>query len=404
MSLRFVDGFAWSNFTNSTYKYTAGSGFFGGSGGGPTLTGSIDPGPFTNTKGITFKVAAGSADGAGNTGWLQAVDLGSTEDTWIAAMWIMPQNLTSRQSFFAFISHEPPNRLPAMVLHLNAALKLEMNSQNSGAGSVAQPHMNTLVADLVATSNYTFPQGVWTHICIRCQFLNATNGRVQLWVNGSLDTDVSGINIGPTTAVSQAWLVWQNPVSNPAQITMSQIVVCDINGSINNTRVSPSTTITTIFPSSDVANGGWTPASAGSNFSQVDNTNGPSVGSYVTLPSLAFPDELFGIPALSTTDRNIALVANICSVGTGAPTLQALVQQSATKYLLGAPITSPASAALTFQGIAETNPATGAAWKDPDISADAFGFRGITGTGENVEQFFLEKVWISGIGSYSYSK
>lgn len=398
--LRFADGHGYCSFAKVGFKYTAGAGFFGSSG---TLTGSIDPGPFASTSGLTWKVAHGGADFVGNTGYVLAVDMGATESTWIASMWINPSNITSRQTFFALISNEPPNKLPAMVLHLNAALQLEMNTQNSGVGSVAYPRINQLVANNF-TSNYTFPQGAWTHICIRCVFLNGSNGRIQLWVNGSLDTDVQMLNIGPTTAVSQAWFPWQTPLASTTQIEISQVLICDVNGSLNNTQVSPTAQFATIFPNSDVANGGWTPASAGSNFSQVDSATGPGAGAYVTLPALTFPDELFGIPAVSTGGQNLALVANVCSVLSGAATLQALMQQSATKYLLGNVMTVPNPAPQTLQGIAETNPATGAAWKDSDISADAFGFRGLTGTGENVEQFFLEKIFTLGLGSYSYSK
>ncbi len=397
--LRFADGFGYCSFAKVGFKYTAGAGFFGSSG---TLTGSIDPGPYASTSGLTWKVAHGGADFVGNTGYVLAVDMGATESTWIAAMWINPNNITSRQTFFALISNEPPNKLPAMVLHLNAALKLELNAQNSGVGSVAYPRINTIAGNLVATSAATIPQNAWTHICIRCQFLNGSLGRVQLWVNDGLDTDVSGINIGPTTAVSQAWLPWQTPLASTSQITISQLIVCDTLGSVNNAQVSPSTRISTIFPNLDVANGNWTPAAAGSNFSEVNSASGPGAAAYVTLPSLTAPDELFGIPAISTGGTNLAVVVNICSILSGVATMQALMKQGATKYLLGSVMTVPNPAAQTLQGIAETNPATSAAWKDSDISADAWGFRGLTGTGENVEQFFLEKVFTLGLGSYSY--
>jgi hypothetical protein len=392
MATRLTESFAWCNFANSAYKATFGSGFFGGPGATPTLTGSIAAGPFAGTFGKVFQVAAGAADFVGNTGWNQVYDLGAAEDTLFVAMWIKPSGIVSRQTFFSLATANDLSN--PMTLHINAAGKLEWDAQ---PGRIM---MNQLVGVIHAASSATIPMNTWTHICIRITTPTTTGGcNFTLWINGALDTFA-----GPFTLAAQmnlATLDWQAAVGTSVSIEISQLFICDKFGSVNNGQIPPAWRMTTYFPASDVANGGWVPLVAGPNFAMVNNTIGPSSAAYVSLPSLTFPDELFGLSPLLTTDQNIALAVNIASQKAGASTFQALMQQGATKYLLGSPITAPA-ATLTYQAIADNNPATGAPWKDADISANGWGMRGLTGTGEQVEQYFIEKVWTSGLGSYSY--
>ncbi len=390
MALRLIESFAWCSFPNSAFKSTFGSGFFGGPGGGPTFTGSIAAGPFAGTFGKVFQVAAGSPDFVGNTGWNQLYEL-PARDTWIVAMWIKPSNITSRQTFFSLATAGDLSN--PLTLHINAAGKLEWDAQ---PGRI---RMNQLVGVIHHASNASIPMDQWTHICVRITTPVATGGcNFTLWINGAIDTTVSGLTLAAMPVL--ATLDWQVAVAGVASIELSQIVVCDVTGSVNNTNVQPSSRIATYFPASDVANGGWTPFVAGPNFAMVNSTTGPG-GNYVTLSALTFPDELFGLSPLATADVNLGLAVNIASVRSGAATLQALMRQGATKYLIGSPITAPA-ATLTYQSIAETNPATGLPWKDSDISANAWGMRGLTGTGEKVQQWFIEKLIAGGIGSYSY--
>ncbi len=392
MALLLLEGFAWSNFINSIYKSTFGSGFFGGPGGGPTFTGSIAAGPFPGTFGKVFQVAHGQPDFVGNTGWNQIYDLGTPRDTLFAAMWIYPSNITSRQTFFSLATSGDLGN--PMTLHINAAGKLEWDAQ---PGRI---RMNQLVGVIHVTSNASIPMDTWTHICVRISTPTATGGcNWALWINGNLDTLASGFTL--TTQMQLASLDWQTPLGSPTSIELSQIVVCDVNGPVNNTQIRATSRIATIFPASDVDNGGWLPHVAGPNFAMVNSTVGPSGSAYVSLPALAFPDELFGLSPLSSADNNLGLAVNIASLEAGASTFQALMRQAATKYLIGSPITSPA-ATLTYQQIAENNPATGQPWRDADIAANAWGMRGLTGTGEQVQQWFIEKLVAGGIGSYSY--
>ena len=393
MALRFFDGINWCSFAGSVYKYTFAAGFQGT--GTQTLTGSIDAGPFAGTKGIRYAVANCSvANFFGNKGWELDANLGAGAASWIVSVWVKPQGITSRQTFYALRDQEVPNYNAKMALHINAANKLEIDFQQ------APLRMNTLFGTQHLTSAYTFPDNAWTHICIAVNFLGGSSGNVTLWINGGMDSFLGGLNLLTSAQVQTVTLCWQNAGS--AQITMSTPIVFDTSGAVNNSRISPNARVTTIFPASDVSNGLWMPSGAGGNFAQVNNPAFNAPASYVTIATLAGDtDEQFGISPLGTTDSNLGLALNTLLIGAGTQTVQGLMKQGATKYLLGSPITAPVAAG-SYQSIADVNPATGAAWKDSDISADAWGFRALTGTGENVYQFYLEKLWQTTLGSYSY--
>ena len=98
----------------------------------------------------------------------------------------------------------------------------------------------------------------------------------------------------------------------------------------------------------------------------------------------------------------LGLGLNLSAKSAATASLQAAARQSGSTRLVGSPLAPPAAAYTTFQSIAELNPATGLPWTEADIVGSTFGFRALTGTGEHVSQFFLEKLWLSGIGSYAY--
>ncbi len=394
MSARFYDSFLWCTFAGLPFKYTQGAGFQGT--GSQTLTGGIDPGPFA-ADGVRFDVANCSVPNFfGNFGYELDANLGAGADSWVASVWIKPHAISSRQTFYALKDQEVPNFNAKMALHINAANKLEIDFQQ------APLRMNTLFGTQHVTSLSTIAMDTWTHICVLVNFLGGSAGNVTLWINGALDIFAGGFNLLTGSKVQTITLCWQNPSAGP-EIVMSLPIVFDRLGTTNNTQIRPSTQITPYFPASDVANGSWVPSTGVLNYAMVNGLLNAPGGNNISLPSLISADELFGIASLGTADPNLALAVNIVSIQNVSETFQALMKQGATKYLLGSALT-----ASTVQGnqqvIVETNPATGLVWKDADISANAWGLRGLTGTGEQVFQLYLEKLWQSGIGSYSYSK
>ena len=395
MSARFYDAMLWpAGLAALPFKYNFAAGFQGS--GIQTLTGSIDPGPAV-AAGVRWNIANCTVPNFfGNTGYELDANLGAGEDAWIIGLWILPSGITSRQTFYALRDQEVPNFNAKMALHVNAANKLEIDFQQ------APLRMNTLFGTQHATSNAVIAMDVWTHICIVVNFLGGSAGNVTLYINGSQDLFAGGFHLATAQQARTMTLCWQN-ANVGTEITMSTPVVFDRLGATNNTQIRPNVQISTYFPASDVANGNWTPSTAGPNFAMVDGLLNTPGGNHITLGSLVSPDQLFGIAPLATKDNNLAMAVNLTAIKNTSETFQALVQQGASKYLLGAALTAPA-AEQTQQSIADINPATGLAWLDSDISANAWGLRGLTGFGENIYSVYLEKLWQSGLSSYSYSK
>ncbi len=366
--------------------------------GPDTLTGSITTGPFAGTKALRLQQAAPL--------YYWGIDLGNRK-TWFYSAWIKPIAIGSTVTFFVIQDDEViPNLTTTCVLQIDPNGHIIV-APGAGTNVFVFPSDfdRAITSGNFIKSAATCPFGSWTHVCARFDIpSNASSGHavLTLWINGNLDTQRLNVTLpAPLGGGSNRCVnCWTSDGSNDMHI--SQLFFQDNTGSLNNTNVSPTRRITTIFPTSDVDNGNWTPLVAGPNYQMVNSAIGPSVSDYVSIASLiGGPDELFGITPLATADSNVAVVVNIASQLSGSATLQALVKQGATRYLIGSPLTVP-NPVVVQQGIAEVNPATGSAWKDADISAEAWGFRGLTGTGELVEQFFLEKVWELPIGSYSY--
>lgn len=397
--LRYMDSFGWCQFASSPLRYNTnfknlhyGSGFFNGdtvSMG--TLTGSIVPGPQPNSSAIQFQRAHTlPPDSSGNTGWFQGVDLLGGSKDWFVACWVKPENLAGRQTFFWFSALEPPNFLGNMSLAISPGLKLEVIHQNSNLVMNALGFTNV-------TSVAKIPDGQWTHVCVRYKAATGpANGRVTIWINGALDTDQSGLNLNSTTQISQAYLVWQQNAAAP-KLSISNLIICDPQGSTNNTQISPNTQILTIPPTADVDNGNWTPSIAGPNYTMVDLLSGPGA-TYITIADLAQPDELFSI-AGSTDGQVLALGSNF-TITNGPGNIEALARIAGVRYPMGSPITANSDAVVST--LTENSPATGKAWTDSEINAAAWGCRAFSGSSEQIKQFWLEKLWTTGIGPYTF--
>lgn len=396
-----MEGFGWCQFSNSILRYNtrfkgslAGAGFFNGMpASSGTLTGSIVPGPSAGSSAIQFSRAHGlPADFYGNTGWYQGVDLAGGARNWIISCWVYPTMIGSRQTFLWLSGVEAPNFLGNCALAVNALGQLEVIHFN---GDIV---MNSLGTINVASTG-TLPDQQWSHVCVRFIAPPTATGRITIWINGSLDNDQSLLGLISTAQINQCYLVWQNNAAGTS-IALSNLIICDDQGVVNNGRIAPQTQIRTISPTSDFDNGGWRRGSGvGSNFSMVDTLSGPG-GTYITLPNLSLPDQLFGIDP--NTDGQILGVGSNFAMTNGPGTIEPLVQIGASRYAIGPSLTAITMALVG--SLAEGSPASGGAWTDAEINAAAWGARGSGGSGEQVYQMFLEKLWTTGSvgGSYAF--
>ena len=445
MALLFIDGVGYTDFGRSDYKYLwahypfefgtpyygARSNFWDPSiGSGPgwssgTRSGLIDSGPYPGTYSLHMQ----SADPI----WYESAYMGvggsTTSTDFIVGMWLYPINIVGSKTFLVFLGNfAPPNLGQYFVIQARSDGKIVFSpspgpnlNNNAGQFGVLStfahwPFPSDGSAPGVSVANIPINSGPptpgsargWTHMCMQIHF-NRGDGFVKLWINGCLDIQGSGLDLAPgSNLITPCWAS-----QDGSELCVSQFVIQDTSGSQNNSNVSPFAAIQTVFPTSDVLNN-W----SGGGYSQVNGNPGPN-SSFVSLPSLASPDELFGFPALAASPQVLGVACNMALL---APTQQVAgifqVPSKATVPITpniappGAPPGWPSEGVgttWTRQAISEINPWTGAPWTIADISAAAWGVRGIAGISEQVYQYFLEVLWQTGPaqcggGSYLYGQ
>jgi hypothetical protein len=431
--LRFTDGCAYCDFPRASLKYVwahhppghgsppwqGGANFWDPTlpNGGPgwssgTVSGSVDVGPYPGTSSIHLQGA--------NPTWYRSAFMSTGEQfDFIVGCWIYPINIGGTKTFLLFQQNwQDPNYGSVFGVQIRNDGKIILNPQSNA-------NANEFPADFdnpspfphwpqpgdppsLGISNATIPINSapptpgsakgWTHICVQVHFDPVlTQGYCKLWVNGCLDLNGSGLDlqVGPNL-VTQTW-----SSSDGSELCISQFVIQDTTGSYNNSNVSQFSQIQTIFPTSDVLTG-WS-----GGYSQVDGNPGPG-GTYDTLTTLAAPDNLFGFPNMGATPIIVGVSMGMC--------LSAVSQTVAGLFKVGLHSSVPTASLgpltadqWTRQGITEVNPWTGLPWTVGDVNGTSWGIRGITGTGENLYQYFLEVLCQTGPaqcggGSYSYGQ
>ena len=250
----------------------------------------------------------------------------------------------------------------------------------------------------------------WSHLCLVVHYSPTLgDASVQFYLNGCLDMSGTGLNL--TAGANMITPTWFG--NDSSELCISQFIICDKAGSVNNTNVSQFAQIQTVFPSSDVLTG-WS-----GGYALVDGNPGPGL-TFITLPSLAQPDNLFGIPPLSATPQVLGVATSMCISGPGQTLTGLFKKFGKIAYSLTPPLsplaytvppsqTGNISGFYTRQTFLEIDPWTSAPLLISDINAAAWGLRGLIGTGEDVSQYFLEVLCqtgpaVCGGGSYAYGQ
>lgn len=378
-----------------------------------TLTGLIDVGPYPGTSSLHFKQATPL--------YAQSIYAGPNfKSSWIPGLWVYCKNFTTTHTILVWqnsviavnygtvysLGIRPDGKV---VLNLSAGPNVNVDPASfdpQNKGGILQ-----LVSNQAVTMNTIDPtpgslRG-WSHICCNANLLAGVAGNARLFINGCNDSFVSGQNYAGANLLT---LMWNNP-SGPDEICISQLIVNDNSGTNNNTQVSQYATMQVPFPNSD-ALAQWS-STQPTGYQAVDGNPGPGT-EFISLPSLANPDELFGFPPVSNVPQVVGVAINLSMLANSVQSVAGLYQVSGHSATPTPTIAVPSyggfpvgvSDAWTQQAFSELNPWTGLPWTIADINAAKWGVRGISGINEEIGQSFLEVIGQTGPancgGSYAY--
>ncbi len=385
-----------------------------------TMAGSVVSGPFPGTSAIQWGDVSPATFGVDifgvpiRTFWSQAIQLDNRAD-WFLGKWIMPVAINSAQPIFAMQNNTgAPNLVTQILVQINADMTISIGLtggnnvyvfKNDYALFNTAAHRGTILG----TSKKKLTLGAWNHISLSMHLVPLSTPakcKMVLYWDGCPEITTANFGLTNSGAAIAAW-VWGG--SDGSALASSQWVLKDSQGINNNGVVSPKERITGYFPVSDYASS-WTPSTGGSCAAMVNENPGPDDdGTYMSLPSLAAPNQLFNMASIATSQNVLAVVANAALKAGASQSIGGLLK----KKLTGSPV--PFGSAIvgegaytTLQFISEVNPDTGLPWTDAQTDAAAWGVQGVAGSGERVSQFFLEKLWMDttsypcGGSSYAY--
>lgn len=391
---------AGSNFWDQTQPIFTGPAWTAG-----TRTGLIDVGPYPGTFSLHLKQASPI--------WAGSFYLGPTRQaSWIVGLWVYPINFSGQHTILVWQnSDDAPNYGSTFSLGITQDGHIQLMQSANPNINVAPAYFDpahaggvvVLTSDQVCAINVAPPTAGslkgWTHISVVLSLQGAGTGSAKLYVNGCNDAQVSGLTV---VAANLLTLMWLNP-SGPDEICLSQYIVCDSTGTHNNSNVSQFATIQTPFPNSDAV-AQWL-STAGSGYGAVNSNPGPG-SNYIYLPSLANPNELFGITPASAVTQVVAVTLNLSLLAATQSVAGLFHVSGKAQYPITPSILPLVAGQITRQAISELNPWTGSTWNIADINSTTWGVRGISGIDEQMAQFFLEVIGQSGPamcgGSYAY--
>lgn len=392
------NGWGYTTYTDAFLKYP--QRFFFGSGAN-TTTGSIIVGPYPGSSALSL----GATDPFYYWPYVQGQVEGAYKD-YIISFWCMPIAIPTTQSIYLVMDNTvPPNLTTTAVVQITPTGQLLLGAGFGDNVFVFPAHWAVLNPNAIyIQSKNLLPFNAWTHVCMQWHFAppgNPPQGRVNLYINGCLDTASNGVGF-PTPALGGSNAVgFQFKSDGTSQIAYAEYLVTDTTAPTNNTApISPTAQIDTIFPNANGSLNGWTP-SAGTQFSCVNGNPGPGPD-HIT----AGTDQTFLIPALTPQKQNLAVALNMALSGVSLQNVAGLFKVPTQSPVAISPNIVATSAVATAQAFTELNLFTGLPWTDAAIAATEWGVRAISGSGEQISQYFLERIWQDGPaecqGSYTW--
>lgn len=338
-------------------------------------------------------------DGIGQALWIENCAFGSVQ--YLSK--IDPQSTWGFNMDWQWSSGIQPTIIWYTIGYLSTTL-FSLRLRPDGSMDLLGPG-NALLVNTVAQKGIAFAPATWYTLELKVTF--GTSGTAQLWQNGVLAAQATGIDFGTTNPdtlgfgfsgfgppgpIIDNYVVWDGQSGDP------------FTGQYGRQRILSSE------PIADLQSGEWTPSTPGPSFAMVDDSPSTAAGSpdgdttfLAALPT--GPDAVFEMAATPCSGLILSLAWNACmrpNPLTATPSVDFVyypnaVQVVGNKNLAAVGDLNPdAPVALqnyfTYQVPVPQNPATMTNWTDQDIANGTFGVGAAASPQVNLTAFYLEKV------------
>lgn len=156
----------------------------------------------------------------------------------------------------------------------------------------------------IASGSQTFTGGVYAHVEVQWGLSDSGEGFIRVWVDGTLDVDVTGISLGS----GEEWDSWQIRGAGvlSRDMRVDDLVIQDANGQ----RLGDGHRIYTVSPDADAGTNEWDPVTGTDHYAMVDDTDPDQSTTRLNSDTLGQREEFtFTLPSITGTIREVVVKA-----------------------------------------------------------------------------------------------
>lgn len=247
----------------------------------------------------------------------------------------------------------------------NASAQVELWMLTTGALSIVRAGsatLGTVTSPLLTAGTYNYIEWAVT--------IHPSAGTSELRINGTSVLSLTGVNTRATANSSANILRFGYPTGSGSIYTWDydDVYICDGTGSAPHNTFLGDCRVDTLFPTSDGTSQQWTPSTAGTHYTLVDET-APNTTDYVASNTVGHRDT-YGMQDLSAMTGTIyGVQLNLAALknDAGARSVKPLLLSGASEAL-GAATALSTSQTYTLH-MQTTDPATGVAWTESGVNA-----------------------------------
>jgi len=331
MALRFMDGFDHYAAGDISKKWNA-------------TAGPIVIGPGNGRRGTNAYRTSGSA---GTQYWIRQVF--DAQSTWIVGC--------------AFRCTAVPSSTTLILLWQDGSTD-QCGLNFNGAGTLSVNRGGTMIGTTTnALSTNTYYYIEWRLV------INNTTGQAEIRVNGTTWLNLTGQDTQNTSNATATTLLFGNinTLNSLGNADFDDIYICDGTGSAPHNTFLGDCRVDTLFPNAEGSTQQWTPSTAGTHYTLVDET-APNTTDYVSSITPT-QRELFGMQDLTVMTGTIYGAQSCLAIikgDSGSRVVRNVVRSSSSDSL--GSNTSLSTGQLYQLSIHATDPATSTAWTESGIN------------------------------------